>query len=181
MINFNSQINHKILSFFFLNSQRSLYLRELANILEIDNANLSRYLNSLLKEGILISENKGRQKYYSLNKKYPMLTELKKLVSLNTKPKHLIGNALKKLSGLKKAFIFGSYASGKFRKDSDLDLILVGEHDIITAREYLLTLEKRLGREINTIDYSLKEYQQKLKEKDSFLYKVAQDKKIILI
>lgn len=56
----------------------------------------------------------------------------------------------------------------------------MGDHDIIVAREYLLPLERRLSREINVIDYSLKEYEKKLKEKDSFLLRVSQGKKIIL-
>lgn len=180
MINFNSKQNQQILAFFFLNPKRSLYLKEMADILKIDNANLSRYLNSLLKEGVLKSETKGRQKYFSLNREYPLLSELKKLTMSRVKPEYLLKSALDKLTGLKKAYIFGSYAFGNFKEDSDLDIILVGEHDIVEAREYLLPIERRLGREINVIDYSLKEYEKKIKAKDSFLLKISQGKKIIL-
>jgi predicted nucleotidyltransferase len=180
MLNFNSKKNNQILAFFFLNPKRRLYLKELADILEINNANLSRYLNSLLQEGVLKSETEGRQKYFSLNKSYPLLSELKKIMASKIRPEHLIKRALGNISGLKEAYIFGSYAAGNFEKDSDLDLILVGEHDILVVREALLPLERRLGREINVIDYSAKEYYKKLKEKDGFLVKVSQGDKIIL-
>lgn len=80
MIKLNSPKNHQILAFFFLNPKRRLYLKEIADILEIDNGNLSRYLHSLSQEGILKTETEGRQKYFSLNTSYPLLKELKKII-----------------------------------------------------------------------------------------------------
>jgi DNA-binding MarR family transcriptional regulator len=68
------------ISIFFLNPKRRLYLKEIADILEIDNGNLSRYLHSLSQEGILKTETEGRQKYFSLNTSYPLLKELKKII-----------------------------------------------------------------------------------------------------
>lgn len=180
MIKLNSPKNHQILAFFFLNPKRRLYLKEIADILEIDNGNLSRYLNSLIEEGILKTETTGRQKYFSLNTAYPLLKELKKIIAPSVKPENLLKSALAKVKGLEGAYIFGSYASSNFKQDSDLDLLLVGSHDAIDVRERLLPLQRGLGREINIVDYSSKEYNRKIKEKDAFLVRVLQGEKIIL-
>jgi predicted nucleotidyltransferase len=180
MIKLNSPKNHQILAFFFLNPKRRLYLKEIADILEIDNGNLSRYLNSLSQEGVLKTETEGRQKYFSLNTSYPLLKELKKIIAPSVKPEYLLANVLAQIEGLESAYIFGSYVSGDFNKNSDIDLLLVGRHDLIDVRERLLPIQRSLGREINIVDYSPQEYREKLTKKDEFLARVLQGEKIVL-
>lgn len=180
MINFNNKKIQKILAFFFLNPEVCLYLKELSDQLELDNGNLSRYLSSLVSDGVLTMKEVGRQKYFSLNESYPVLLELKKMMELDISPEYLLKEVFAKIKGLNKAYIFGSYASGDFNSKSDLDILLIGDHNPIDARRELIPLQKRLGREINTIDYTEHEYEKKIKEKDGFLAKVLAGKKIIL-
>lgn len=87
MFNFSSKIAVKILRYFFINPGKKNYINELARILEADPGNLSRKLAELEKEGILISEFSGEQRYYFINKKYPLLKEVKKAFEL----KHGLG------------------------------------------------------------------------------------------
>lgn len=180
MINFNSEKIKQILAFYFLNKKSRLYLKELSDILEIDKGNLSRYLNILVSEGILKAEIEGREKYFSLNLSYPLLNNLKKIMAVDIKPEALLKKALFPIKGLEHAYLFGSYASGKFTKNSDLDVLLIGGHDSIEVREHLTSLQRRLGREINIVDYSTEEYKKKLQEKGGFLTRVFQAPKIIL-
>ena len=79
MFNLNSTITNRVLRFFFINSGEKGYVNELARILEVDPGNLSRKLKELESEGVLISEFSGKQRYYYLNKKYPLLKETKKI------------------------------------------------------------------------------------------------------
>ena len=67
MINLANKKIQQILTFFFLNPKKSLYLKQLSDQLGLDNGNLSRYLNSLVINGILNAKEEGRQKYFSLN------------------------------------------------------------------------------------------------------------------
>jgi len=180
MINFNNEKIQHILSFFFLNPRRRSYLKQLSEDLSIDKGNLSRYLASLAAEGVLSVEEEGRQKYFSLNNTYKFLSELKKITANDIKPEQLIKKSLAKIPGLENAYIFGSYAAGNFSNQSDIDLLLVGSHNPIFARRQLVMLQKRLGREINTIDYTRAEYEKKMTEKDGFLAKVISGPRIIL-
>lgn len=95
-------------------------------------------------------------------------------------PEVLLKKSLVMIKGLKQAYLFGSYAAGNFTKNSDLDLLLVGEHDPIVVREQLMPLQRRLGREINIVDYSVDEYEKKLKDDDGFLSRISREPKIIL-
>jgi predicted nucleotidyltransferase len=179
-MNFNSEKIKQILAFFFLNTKRSLYLKELADILDIDKGNLSRYLSSLVSEGVIKADISGRQKYFSLDNSYYLLSELKKMISSEINLESSLRDLLSGVSGLEKAYIFGSYASGKFKDSSDIDLLLVGSHDLIAVRQKLALLQKHSGRDINIVDYSPREYQEKLNEPGEFLYKISQEPKLIL-
>lgn len=180
MVNISNKRIQDILSFFFLNPKRRLYLRQLSEDLSIDKGNLSRYLVSLVEEGVLSAEEDGQRKYFFLNGSYPLLSELKRMTAGDVKPEHLLKKKLAKVSGLESAYIFGSYAAGNFGKQSDIDLLLIGSHSPMAARSELVVLQKRLGREINAIDYTREEYKEKMKDKDGFLAKVISGPKIIL-
>lgn len=181
MINFKSNITQKLLDYFFVNKKSSNYVNELARILELDPGNLFRKLQELEKEGILISEMKGNQKYYSLNSKYPLLSEYKKLYDKKYGFLNDLKKYLKKIKGLKKAFIFGSFVKGNFSPDSDIDLCLVGDHDYESVSPIILSLEKRLGREMSVVDFGTKEFDKKNKNGDEFIKNILSSKIIELI
>lgn len=79
MFNLRSTITVKVLRYFFINPLHKKYLHELAKILQVDPSNLDKKLKELEFEGIVKSEKQGIQKYYSLNKKYPLLQEVQKM------------------------------------------------------------------------------------------------------
>lgn len=79
MLEYRSKITQKVLGYYFLNPERSHYINEFADLLSVDPGNLFRKLKELELEGILISETHGNQRYFSLNKKYPLLHEVKKI------------------------------------------------------------------------------------------------------
>ncbi len=68
MISLKSEITKKILNYFFINPQESLYVNELSRNLDLDKRNLVKKLKELEKEGILKSQiNVNLIKYLSSN------------------------------------------------------------------------------------------------------------------
>lgn len=171
MVNLNSNLVNKILGYYLINNGQKSYSLELARILSVDPGNLSRQLKELEKEGLMESEVVGRQRYFFLNKQYPLLSEIKRIHEVKFSLPLLLKEVLAPLGGLKEAYIFGSYAKGSLSADSDIDLLLIGSHDAFAARKAVLSLQKRLGREISIIDFSEEEYQNK-KNSDDFLKNV---------
>lgn len=181
MFNLNSKIATKTLRYFFINPSKKNYINELARILESDPGNLSRKLQELENEGILISEFSGKQRYYFINKKYPLLKEVKKAFELKYGLGDLIANSLKKIKGIKEAYIFGSYAKGDFEAESDIDVLIIGDHSVMEATKALLPVQERIRREINVVDLTEKEFAKRKKNKDEFMANIFNGKAIKIL
>lgn len=181
MFNFNSKIVNKILRYYFINPRKKNYINELARILDADPGNLSRKLQEMEDEGILSSEFSGKQRYYFINKKYPLLKEAKKVFELKYGLGYLIACSLKKIKGIKEAYIFGSYAKGNFESVSDIDVLIIGSHPVIEATKAIMPLQERIRREINIVDLTEKEFQKKKKDKDEFIENIFNGKVIKIL
>ncbi|MCG2697487.1 nucleotidyltransferase domain-containing protein [Candidatus Parcubacteria bacterium] len=181
MFSLKSQIAIKILGFYFLNNNAKKYLNELSRILKADAGNLDKKLKELEKEGILLSETAGKERYYFLNKKYPLLKETKKIYELKYGLEVNLLRALKNSKEIKEAYIFGSYAKGNFDPGSDVDILLIGSHSSIEAKKRILELQNRLNREFNIIDLTEKEYLKLKKGKDDFIKNIFKEKIIKII
>ena len=74
-------LKRKLLVYFFTHPEASLYVREIAVLLNLDPANLSRELRRLEKEGVFGSRKQGNLKYFSLNKSYLLHQEINSIIS----------------------------------------------------------------------------------------------------
>ncbi len=181
MFKFNSKIAVKALRYFFINPSKKNYINELARILEVDPGNLSRKLQELENEGILNSEFLGEQRYYFINKKYPLLKEIKKAFELKYGLGDLIAASLKKIKGIKEAYIFGSYAKGELEAESDIDLLIIGEHAVMESTKVILPVQEKIKREINVVDLTEKEFIKRKKDKDEFIADIFSGKVIKIL
>lgn len=181
MFEFRSQITIKVLRYFLLNPKRRHYVNELADLLEVDPGNLFRKLKELENEGILVSEMEGNQRYFRLNKKYPLLRELEHFFRAKYGIEEMLKQRLSKLKGLREAYIFGSFAKDSFQQESDIDLLLVGGHSSFEAKRLILPLAKEIRREINIVDFSSTEFKKKKRGGDEFLKNIFSQKKIKII
>jgi predicted nucleotidyltransferase len=180
MISFKSQIAVKVLGYFFLNPESRHYINELADLLAADSGNLSRKLAELEKERILASARLGNQRYYFLNKSYPLLREVKKMFDADFGLPRLIEKKIGRLKGLEHAYIYGSLAKGAMDKESDIDLLLVGSHSSLEAKRRLLPLRKEIGREISVVDMGQNEFKRAEAGNDPFIKNIFSGKIIEL-
>ena len=81
MIDLRSRLRQRLLAYYFANPTARLHLRNLAGQLDIDPSNLSKELRRLETEGLFRSEVSGRQKYFQLNRDYPLFAEVRSIVS----------------------------------------------------------------------------------------------------
>lgn len=131
----------KILSLFTKGYEKEYYIREVEKLLGVSSRTALVTLAKLGKKGILESRTKGKIKSYTIKKstisrEFFLLTEqYKKIVFLETN--HVVKEVLEKadefLQGI--VIVFGSYAKGIQKEDSDLDLFIVGACDEKKIRE----------------------------------------------
>ena len=181
MFDLRSKARQRLLAYYFTNPTARHHLRDLAERLSIDPSNLSKELGRLEREGLFRSEVIGRQKYFQLNRQYPLFDEVRKTVTKTIGAAPLISESLKKIEGIDEAYLYGSFARNQQVAASDIDLLVIG-----TPREEVLAqtsrrLERQLGREVNYTVLSPKEFERRRARKDAFLENVWHNKRVLLV
>ncbi|MBI3322731.1 MAG: nucleotidyltransferase domain-containing protein [Candidatus Omnitrophica bacterium] len=181
MKRFLSENQALLLRLFLTNPGKSFYMQEVGRILEKKPGVFQRTLNALAEEGWLKSEYRAHARFFQANTQHPLYPELKRIVAKTVGAEGALKALLEKLPEIKLALLYGSFAKGAERRDSDVDLLIVGKP---AAEEKLISrlapIEKKLQREINYKFYSEREFRRKRAKDDPFLEEILTDKKIIL-
>lgn len=178
---FKSKARKAIFQLYFNNPDSEYYLRQLEKILNIPVSIIRKELMMLEEKGIFISKKRGMQVYFYLNKPYPLFEELKSIVFKTIGVKGVMQKALLKIEGISAAFIYGSYAKGEENANSDIDLFIIGNINADKLISEIQRIENLVKREINYCFYSLSDWKDKKKKKNSFIMDVIENAKIFLI
>ena len=171
-----------LLTELFNAKEAKLHLRELERRTGLKLAGLRRILNELVEKGIVIAEPSGNRIYYSANTVCPIYPELRMLVTKTTGLADHLSKALEHFSDkIKLAYIYGSFADGTADARSDVDLMVVGTVGLRNIAGPLADLSSELRREVNPTTYTVKEYEEQLDIKGSFIQRVHHGSKILLI
>ena len=100
----------ELLRIFYAHPERSFYMHELGRMVGKKPGLFQRTLNTLVAEGVLTSTYQARERYFCLNKEYPLYDELRGIVE---KTIGIIATLRKLIAAIPKidiAFVYGSYA-----------------------------------------------------------------------
>jgi predicted nucleotidyltransferase len=181
MLDLRSKARQRLLAYYFTSPTARHHLRDLAERLGIDPSNLSRELGRLELEGLFRSEVSGRQKYFQLNREYPLFAEVRGIVTKTFGAIPLLAQSLKAIEGIEEAYLFGSFARNQQHASSDIDVLVIGKPKYDALAETVQKLERQLGREINYTVLSRKELQARRARKDAFVDSVWHNKRVALI
>jgi len=181
MLDLRSKARQQLLAYYFTNPTARHHLRDLAARLSIDPSNLSKELGRLESEGLFRSEMSGRQKYFQLNREYPLFNEVRKIVARTIGAAPLIAQSLKRIEGIDEAYLYGSFASNQQDAASDIDVLVIGSPREEVLAQAVRKLERQLGREINYTVLTPKEFGSRHARKDAFLENVWHNKRVSLI
>ena len=178
---FSSRARVEILSAFLMNPEKERYVREVARITGEDYKNVSRELRNLQEIGLLSSRNEGNLKFFGINKGFVVYEELK---SIFMKTKGVVGvlkEAISREKDIDYALLYGSFAMGTERPESDIDVMVIGGVSLEAVLALLRGPEELLNREINVSLYDLQEIQNRVKNNDPFITEVLGGSKIMLV
>jgi len=181
MISLKSKVTGKILNYFFLHPDSSLYVNELSEKLDLDKRNLVKKLKELEKEGLLRSRTRGNLKLYSVNTKYALYKEYRKIVLKTLGIEKQLEDIVKDVKGVETAYIYGSYPKDRLNVHSDIDLLVIGSHKIVALQKKLNTLQKEIDREINVVNMDAVDFSKRKKTKDPFISGVLKNRHIEII
>lgn len=178
---FSSKVRVKLLTHFFSHPDERCYARELARRLDEHYNAVWQELGNLERLGLLTGKQDANVKYYRLNPDFPLYYELKRIILKTTGLGQALRDAVVHLGRVELAFIYGSVAAGEDDALSDVDLMLVGEVDLLELSAVVSQLEEQLGREINYLVLTPAELAQRLYEGEPFIQNVLAEPKVMLI
>lgn len=176
-----SKIRQELLGLFFTNPQSRYYVRQLQSMFKVSVGSLHRELRHLEEIGVLKSEREGNLRFYAADTDYPLFNELKAIVAKTIGVEGSLKEILKDITGIRIAFIYGSFAAGREIERSDIDLFLIGQFDEDLLNRKLRDLEEYLAREINYTPMRENEFKEEKKKKSPFLRTVLNEPKLFLI
>lgn len=182
IMNIISPNQDSILAILGENPRREYHLHELGRIIGKKPGVFQRGINSLEKEGLIISRKQGNLRLFRINENHPLHKEMMALVRKTCGIGALLRSAVMNIPGIRFALIYGSYAKNKMRADSDVDLLIVADdpktEDILV--EALDGIEKALQREVNYRIYDMEDFKDKRQSGDPFLQEVLSGEQIAL-
>jgi len=172
-----------VLALLYAHPERSFYTKEILRLTGMGVATIKRELDRMLQSGILTMTKIGNQHHYQANPACPIYHELLSIVRKTFGIADVLNHALLPIqSSVLCSFVFGSIAKNSDKAASDIDLMVVGENlgyaDLMGLLE---PVEQQLARTVNPTIYTLEDFKAKLKGGNSFLNRVMEQEKIIVM
>lgn len=176
----SSKTRIDLLKLFLINANNSYYPRQIESLLKVPYTSIRRELQNLEKMGLLKIETEANRKYYSVNKDFPLFSELKSIILKTAGIGDKLKSLVKDYENIQIAFIYGSYAKNSENLSSDIDLFIIGDATLKDLQKAIIQLEKEIGREINCSIFPPEEFKQKTKDNNHFIKTVLKEPKIFL-
>ena len=171
-----------LLALFFLRPDESFYLRQIVRTAGVGQGAVQRELAHWVDSGIVVRTRRGNQVYFQANRASPVFEELRSLTVKTTGVVDVIRDALANLAErITVAFIHGSFASGRNKTDSDVDVVVIGAVSFGDVTDATRAAQTMLGREVNPTVYPSREIRAKLRAKQHFVTSLLTTPKIYLI
>lgn len=172
-----------VLGLLYTKPEKSFYTKEILRLTGMGVATIKRELDRMVAAGILTFTKLGNQHHYQANPECPIYGELLSIVRKTFGIADVVRNALEpNKDSIAYAFVYGSIAKGTEKVKSDIDLMLIGNKlSYGDVMDLLIPVEGKLGRPINPTIYSVRDFRKKLREKNSFLTRVMEQEKVIVM
>jgi predicted nucleotidyltransferase len=177
-----SRIRVELLRILVLNPESAFNINELSRRAGFSVRGVEKELKNLLSAGILKREVAGNQHRYQLDSLCPIQREIKGIIIKTVGIATLLKQALLSVEQkIDRAFIYGSFASGEYGNDSDVDLFIVTELSGLELAELLGDVQNEIGRSINVSQFTSDEFNHRKEQNDHFLTRVLEGSKINII
>lgn len=172
----------KLLGLLLMRPDERYHVRELARMIEIPVGSIHRELKTMAEAGLLIRDQVGNQVLYQADQSCPIYEELASIFRKTSGLASLVREHLDEISDrIDFAVVFGSMASGRQNSASDLDVLILGDIELIDVVRALSPLGQTLRREINPVVMTVDHFSSQVMKKDRFTQRVIDEPKILVI
>jgi len=171
---FDRYVDWKILRSFLACPKALFYASQVAKQLKISPSSANNALKNFTEKGVLVVEEKGFARLYRLNIENEAVKSLKRAYGIDfvqtSKPEEKI---LATDSDAMSIALYGSYASGSYDEESDLDFLIITPSKKEQYVKVIRELEDQYGKEVNLAIFKLSEWRKLAKEEDAFYKNVV--------
>lgn len=164
----------------YLDPSKEFYLRELVRLTGFAPRTIQQELDRLVASDLLTERRDGNRRYLSANQRHPLFSPIRQIVLMTEGLAYVLRDALG-TEGIDFAFVFGSIADASPKAGSDVDVLVVGSIGIRETVSRLSPTQDVLGREVNPIVWTQKEYENRATGADHFLTTVLRGNRIMLV
>lgn len=172
----------KLLGLLLMRPDERYHVRELARMSEIPVGSIHRELKTMAEAGLLIRDQVGNQVLYQADQSCSIYEELASIFRKTSGLASLVCDHLDEISDrIDFAVVFGSMASGRQKSGSDVDILILGNIELIDVVRALSPLGQTLRREINPVVMTADYFSAQVMKKDRFALRVIEGPKILVI
>ncbi|HEV2150108.1 MAG TPA: nucleotidyltransferase domain-containing protein [Longimicrobiaceae bacterium] len=148
---------------FALHPDAPIHLRALGRRTRLGRRSLENELRRLEAQGLIERWREGRNVLFRAVQEHPGWRAMREMVRQFADPAEVLSGALALVDGVEAAFVFGSFARGDTRPDSDVDLFVVADEAVRQdlGRE-AAEASILLGRPVEVLWYSRDKLRQRL-------------------
>jgi uncharacterized protein len=176
----SSRVRAEIFRILFGTGEQEYHLREIQRRAKLAIGTVQQETTKLEKLELIIRQQDGNRTYYKANIGHPLYREIHNLVLKTIGLADILRTSLS-IDAIKIAFVFGSFASGTEKSDSDIDVFIIGDLGLRTVSKVLKEPSLKIGREINPHVMTLKEFVTRKMEKEHFVKNIIDAPKLMII
>ncbi len=178
---FGSKARVALLARMLLHPEDELHLSDLFRETGFAPRSIQLEVNRLVSLGVLNERRSGNRRYLSANIRHNLYDPLRQLLERTVGIAPTLRKALADDARIERAVVYGSYATGEARPESDVDLFVVGRITLAELLEEIAPLQERLDIEINPVVMTEQEFRTRRSEREHFISSVLASPIIPLI
>lgn len=176
----SSKVRAEIFRVLFSSDDAALHMREIERKSGFTIGTVQRELSKLVKLDLIYKTKDGNRTYYRANKENPIYHDITNIVQKTVGAIFLFKEALSQSTAIEFAFIFGSFASGKQKSHSDIDIFVIGDIGLREVVSLLYGISDKTGKEINPQVISKSEFINRVNSDDHFISNIINSDKIFI-
>jgi predicted nucleotidyltransferase len=160
----------RLLATLYSKPDTHFFVRQLARHIHGSAGTVQRELLTLTSAGLIIRDSRENRVLYQANSKHPIFRELHSLLAKTTGVFSILSEAITPFeSEIEFAFVYGSFARGEEKAESDIDLMVIGEVTLDKLLQVSAPVEQKMGRPVNPTVFARQEVRTRIHAGNHFL------------
>ncbi len=177
----SSRVRAEMFRLLFGLSDQPLHMRELERRSGFAIGTIQTEMKKLVGLDLVERRKDGNRVYYQANKNHPLYGDIQQMVFKTSGVVDTLKQALGNQEAILVAFLFGTAATGRLGAESDVDLLVIGEIGLRKLLSLLTGVGNRIGREINPVVMSIREFRKRVADQEHFITAVWDGPKHFII